>query len=64
VDAINTIGWTTPFGFTDDPGPARCEIATFHKRVLQVAARIPRVFCQLHFRVDATWRCANASTAA
>lgn len=62
--AADLVTWTRLIGFTDHPGLARAEIATFRYRVLHVAARITRSARQLRLRIDATWRWAAAITAA
>lgn len=58
--ATDLVVWTKLIGFTDHPDLARCEIETFRYRVLHVAARITRGGRQLHLRIDATWRWAQA----
>jgi Transposase DDE domain group 1 len=62
--ATDLVAWAKLIGFTDHPGLARCEIATFRYRVLHVAARITRGARQRHLRIDASWRWANAIAAA
>ncbi len=58
--ATDLVAWAKLIGFTDHPGLARCEIATFRYRVLHVAARITHSARQLRLRIDATWRWAQA----
>ncbi len=58
--AADLVTWTRLIGFTEHPGLARAEIATFRYRVLHVAARITRGARQLRLRIDATWRWAAA----
>lgn len=58
--AADLVTWSRLIGFTDHPGLARAEIATFRYRVLHVAARITRGARQLRLRIDATWRWAPA----
>jgi hypothetical protein len=62
--ATDLVAWAKLIGFVDQPGIARCEIATFRYRVLHVAARITRGARQLRLRIDATWRWAEAITTA
>jgi len=54
------VAWTKLISFTEHPGLATCEIATFRYRVLHVAARITRGARQIRLRIDATWRWATA----
>jgi hypothetical protein len=58
--ATDLVVWAKLIGFSDHPELARCEIETFRYRVLHVAARITRGGHQLHLRIDATWRWAQA----
>jgi hypothetical protein len=58
--ATDLIAWAKIIGFTDHPDLARCEIHTFHYRVLHVAARITRGARQLRLRIDATGHWAHA----
>ena len=62
--ATDLVAWAKLIGFTEHPDLARCEIAAFRYRVLHVAARITHGARQLHLRIDATWRWAQAITAA
>ena len=57
--AADLVTWARLIGFSDHPGLARVEIATFRYRVLHVAARITRGARQLRLRIDATWRWAT-----
>ena len=58
--ATDLVAWAKLIGFTEHPDLARCEIDTFRYRVLHVAARLTRGARQLHLRIDATWRWAQA----
>ncbi len=58
--ATDLIARAKLFGFTDHPELARCEIATFRYRVLNVAARITCGARQPRLRIDSTWRWAQA----
>lgn len=58
--AADLVAWTKLIGFRDHPDLANSEIDTFRYRVLHVAARITRGARQLHLRIDATWRWADA----
>lgn len=62
--ATDLIAWTKLLGFAEHRDLARCEITAFRYRVLHTAARITRGARQTRLRIDATWRWANAITAA
>lgn len=64
LTAIDLVCWTKLICFTGNPVLGRCEIAAFRYRVLHVAARLTHHGRDLHLRIDATWRWANAIAAA
>ena len=68
LEAILTVTdlvcWSKLICFADHPSLAKCEIAAFRYRVLQVAAQLVRSSRQLHLRIDRHWRWATAIASA
>ena len=56
LTAVDLVCWTKTICFADTPTLARCEIATFRYRILQVAAGLTRTARQLHLRIAKTRR--------
>jgi len=55
VLAADLVAWSKLLCFADQPALARCEIATYHYRILHIAARTTRSARTTYLRLDTTW---------
>ena len=58
--AADLVVWSKLICFADAAALSRCEIETFRYRILHMAARIAAHAGQVHLRLDAAWRWADA----
>jgi hypothetical protein len=58
--AADLVVWSKLICFADEAALSHCEIETFRYRILHMAGRIASHAGQIHLRLDAAWRWADA----